>query len=1009
MRTASRRTSVLLTAIIASLPSAAHAQHPHLYFDAAGREALRARAADDHAIDGWSFAELYAGFVAQGEGLLAQPFVYTVAVPDADGDGSVPWTYPLSTSLPPPHPNNAGYPTWTGLASRLTAHVEVLSMLYAIDGDERWLRDPEGVGAVDVALAVSAWSTWNDPEYPCGGGACLDTAHLTLGMSLVYDLAYDALTEPERAALRGALISRGIFPLSASVSTSGAPHNIHALRATALAVGAAAVHTESGATPHFARAHEGLTHFLDSQGADGGALEGSLYGTFAMDTMVRAAIALERKTELPSLFEHPWVAGLPRFTTAFLGTDGTSVNFGDASLARYWSLSMFALASRGSTGAQWYVEHVLDGRPNSWLSFVLARTDLEGVVPWPGAGGALYPETGYAALRSGFDGAPVLMMKSGPRTTVVGHNHLDHNSFVVSAFGQWLAADPGYRDYFNVPRRNYSTGSVGHNTMLVDGSVSADGRTVRGGQTQLAGGQLRHHWEGAAYSRVIGDAAAAYPAGLLEGFTRRVYYARPDVFFVFDEVSAPAAHQYSFLLHADASSEVSRMERDTASGALAGYRAAGARGELQSFAVASVGWQADAPRVQGFPNVPAQAPYAEWRTTSAARAAATMVLVPVARTRSEIVNAGFEEGIRGWTPRSAADDVQDATVAHSGTSSGRVRRSAGTGYFYSSIIATEEGRTITGGTWVRATGTGTVTLTPYFLESAAYLPEPQGMAATRDAATLGEWTWVPIPEQLAPAIADGARLSLAFTGTGTAWFDDVVLTSAPGGGAGDPDPRAFALGDPPAGIVIETGRGLDVGLSFLGDARTPADTVLRSSGPIGEVQTDAVLALFGLDADGELARAYLQTGTWLRVDGEELVRSTIAGGYDLRVERVAGCVRLRVAQVETLEGAPFDVAVAADEVVLDGARVAFEPTERGVRFPVDGEAPRCAPVELDGGVPSDDDGGTARDGGDASVAPPATSGTCGCRAGGSRTGSASIALALLMLGALARRRRRAVR
>src|SRR5690606_25805822 len=112
------------------------------------------------------------------------------------------------------------------------------------------------------------------------------------------------------------------------------------------------------------------------------------------------------------------------------------------------------------------------------------------------------------------------------------------------------------------------------------------------------------------------------------------------------------------------------------------------------------------------------------------------------------------------------------------------------------------------------TGTGTVTLTPYFLESATYLPEPQGMTATRDAATLGEWTWVPIPEQLAPAVADGARLSLAFTGTGTAWFDDVVLTSAPGGGEGDPDPRAFALGDPPAGIVTETGRGLDVGLSF---------------------------------------------------------------------------------------------------------------------------------------------------------------------------------------------------
>jgi hypothetical protein len=789
-------------------PGLARAAHPDLYVDKAGIEALRAKAADTQKRGTYSFAELYAAYVKQGDDALAKRFVYEVAVPDADGSGSANYRYELSNAIPPPHSNNPGYPAWTLLTSRLFAQMELLSLLYAVSGDKRWLRDAEGGGAVDIALAVSNWSSWNDPVYPCGPApACLDTAHLTLGVSGVYDLGYDALTEAERTKIRGAIIQKGLGPLNEAAVTSGQPHNINALRSTALAVGAAAVTGESGAMPQMQKAHAALTYFMAQQPNDGGAIEGNLYGAYAANTIARAGLALERKAPaLSSLLKHKWLAGLPRFAGAFLGTDNTNVNFGDASIARYWSTVMFTLAARGDEQAQWYLDKVFGGRPTAFFELMLARSENKPVPPPASPGGALYPETGWASLRNGWDGAPVLSIKSGPATESVGHNHFDHNSFVISAFGEWLAYDPGYRNYFNPALRNYSTQTIGHNSLLVDGEVSTNGATVSGGQTKLAGGRLRNHWEGAAYSRVIGEAEDTYPTGLLQRFTRRVYYARPDIFFVFDDIAAPAAHEYSLLLHTPikAKSEIIAA----AALALPGHRSAGVRGQLQSFAVASVPWKGGGPTVQSFPTVEA-APYAQWRTTSAREVTATTAIVPVAH--------------------------------------------------------------------------------------------------------------------------------------------------AEGGATAVEEVRAYALGSPPAGIAVETSRGIDVGVSFIGDAREPARTPLTpTGGALGRLETDANLVTFGLEKNGGLRRAFVQEGTYLRVAGKELVRAAKAGGFDLTIEKNAQCVRLVVMQTAPLVSAPFDVVADVHDVIVDGKAVGFTKNGEVLHFPSESPPPpECVPIApgADGGLP----------------------------------------------------------
>ncbi len=134
----------------------------------------------------------------------SRPCTYSVQIPNSDGSGTVDWSYTVSTALPPPHPNNPSYPPWTGLSRLIQRRIETLAFVCAITGDSTYLSNADGYGALDTALAVASWSQWTDPGYSCGGRTCRDTAHLTMGLAMVYDLAFDAMTQAERDQLRNA-------------------------------------------------------------------------------------------------------------------------------------------------------------------------------------------------------------------------------------------------------------------------------------------------------------------------------------------------------------------------------------------------------------------------------------------------------------------------------------------------------------------------------------------------------------------------------------------------------------------------------------------------------------------------------------------------------------------------------------------------------------------------------------------------------------------------------------
>lgn len=998
--------------------------HPDLYFGVEDVDALRMRGQDaTPQPGGWSYADVLASFVAAADVTIATPYSYTVEIPDIDGSGSATWTYTLSAAMPPPHPNNPSYPPWTKVSRDLENRLVLLAFAWLMTGDEAYLRNEQQTGAVDTAKMLAQWSQWTDPYYSCGA-ACLDTAHLTFGAATLYDFAYDALTEDERAAVRSAIAELGVAPLAQEIQTTPdeAWFNGYALRVSGLAVGISAIAPELGsaADDWLALADASSRGFMDGQGSDGGTFEGQLYGAYAVDRLVQGLAALERRG-FDGLFDDPWLRDLPRFAAAFLASDlRSAAPIGDSSEVVYWTATAAALAAHGDGHGQWYLDLVERQKPTGVLTFIWSSPD---VVPEPivGSGSAAFVDVGHAALRAGFDDAPVVTVKSGPTDVLVGHGHYDANSFTISAHGQWIADDPGYRDYFNPSRSTYTAQTIGHNTIMVDKTVAAGGGSTTGGQDALVGGELAYFFEGSGYAKVVARAAATYDPSLLSRFDRRIFYAKPDVVFVFDDLASPSARAYSWLLHAPPDG---RWSAATAGPAEAVLQRGVAR--LDTHLVASVALSGDAPVFTSHPGAESYGAYAEWRTVPASAARIAAVLVPARHAVLDAPNPGFEDGMLDWQPRRTdASHAIDDAVAHGGSKSARIEFDTDDdGYFYSSPVTVTALGTFSARAHARTEGaSGEVAIQAYWLQNGAYLADPAGPRTAVDAAGLAEFTAIDLAGEV-PEGVDELRLALEFGGSGTVWFDDVSI-SASDVVAPDPATHAVALGDPALGIAVEGGFGVHAGASRLGSGITGAIELAATDASIAAVPSlgsDADVFLVGLDPQGRLTHAFVQGGRTIAIAGTEQVGLAATGSLDVGVVYDAqDCGRVELTQYPSGEAPPYRVRGEIGEVWLDGTRVAFERDGDHVVFPAGADlGPGCLPPA---GGDSSGDGGADTSageggGGDTGTSPATSSGSegtgpgehsseagCGCAAVPSGTSS----LPWLAITALVRRRRFRVR
>lgn len=152
------------------------------------------------------------------------------------------------------------------------------------------------------------------------------------------------------------------------------------------------------------------------------------------------------------------------------------------------------------------------------------------------------PESGNLVMRSGWDSLALYLhfsAKNGrARDAAKGHNQADASSFILHAYGQMLALDPGYLKW---DRRDEVSNAQNHSMILVDSLGPVNGSTLNGGDADAFVENTIDllHMD-------YGEVRTAYEGAII---VRKPLFVRRSYYLLGDFVSSSQSHTYRFQLH----------------------------------------------------------------------------------------------------------------------------------------------------------------------------------------------------------------------------------------------------------------------------------------------------------------------------------------------------------------------------------------------------------------------------------------------------------------------------
>jgi hypothetical protein len=450
---------------------------------------------------------------------------------------------------PHPGPYKEGNPEWrawvewygkvaggvTGGTGRRLETIAKIAMLTKDPKVTQWAKE--------LALAACDW----DPE---GGSAMkygdIGAHHLLRGLNNCFDACYGIMTPPERAKMKEIIVARAEQFEGKLNPFRGHEANNHAwLQAYGLA--------ESGIVllGEHDKAAEWLDYvyqlyvgrFLCCLGYQGDNNEGLSYWGYGLGFIVDYADMMKAACGI-DLYKHPWLSQTARFPMYCALPNGWGVPFADTGMPNH--------GMRGPVMTRLVKELALRTRDpyTLWYSGEYKTTD--GLAPRPPVDlpqSIHYRHIGWVVFNTTLldgRGAVTVAMHSGKY--YAGHQHPDQNSFVIHAYGEKLAIDGGYYDWYGSPHfKAYSATTLAHNTLLVNDQGQA---AFKHG----ADGKVTAYFDSPAYGFTTGDASnPEIYHGLLKKFDRDILFIKPDFVVIHDEVaSSGEAAKYDWLLHAAA-------------------------------------------------------------------------------------------------------------------------------------------------------------------------------------------------------------------------------------------------------------------------------------------------------------------------------------------------------------------------------------------------------------------------------------------------------------------------
>jgi len=358
-------------------------------------------------------------------------------------------------------------PRLLGESRKCLERVYTLATVYRIEGDRRYFDR-----AVKEMLAAAAFKDWNPSHF-------LDTAEMTHALAVGYDWLYKDLSAEDRQTIRRAIVDKGLREAEKVYREkrwwAQSRHNWNQVCNGGITIGALAVADEEPQLAAYIlhKAANSVQLAMREFAPDGAWAEGPGYWNYATSYNVYMLAALESALGTDfGLSRFPGFSITGDFRIHVIGPTRENFNFADAGSGAGRAAQMFWFARKFSQPLYaWHERDYIGGTSALHLWWFDAR----------GGPPADFPFDRW------FRGTDVVLMRSkwqDPRAVFVGfkggdsrvnHSHLDLGSFVLEADAERWALDLGGDDY-NMPGyfgnnrwTYYRLGTVGHNTLLIDG------------------------------------------------------------------------------------------------------------------------------------------------------------------------------------------------------------------------------------------------------------------------------------------------------------------------------------------------------------------------------------------------------------------------------------------------------------------------------------------------------------------------------------------------------------
>ena len=458
---------------------------------------------------------------------------------------------------PGPHvPGDPRWPTWIDwygkVAGRITGgtgrRLERIAAYAMLTGDPQVIQWTK-----ELALEACKWD-------PNGGSAMsrgdIGAHHLLRGLNWCYDACRDSMTPHERQILQNTIVERaGQFYRALNPFRSGEANNHAWLRAFGLAESGIVLSGDCDQAAQWAEYVRQLYlgRFLCCLGYQGENNEGVAYWGYGLMFIIDYADMMKAVCGI-DLYQHPWLNQTARFPMYCAPPNAWAVSFADSGMPNH--------GTRGPAQTTHVRDLALRTRDPYALWYAGQRDQVDGITPQAPLDlpqSIHYRHVGLVifntSLVDGRDGVTVAM-HSG--RYFAGHQHPDQNSFVINAYGEKLAIDGGYYDWYGSPHfKAYSMTTLAHNTLLVDGKGQA-------ACTAGADGRVAAYFDSPGYGYTVGDASDPdVYGGLITKFDRRILFIKPRFVLIHDLVASPNdSAKYDWLLHA-----IAPIETDPESGA----------------------------------------------------------------------------------------------------------------------------------------------------------------------------------------------------------------------------------------------------------------------------------------------------------------------------------------------------------------------------------------------------------------------------------------------------------